>query len=91
MFGGLKKHHPPVADCVLGNLTIYAIYVAFLFLLNQPVLFTFFFLSLFQMLNRRPAVGLAAFGSDAALTQSQISEEMLDFQIPLSYLAPPYH
>lgn len=90
MFGGLKKHHPPVADCVLGNLTIYAIYVAFLFLLNQPVLFTFC-LSLFQTLNRRPAVGLAAFGSDAARTRSQISEEMLDFQIPLSYLAPPYH
>lgn len=43
MFGGLKKHHPPVADCVLGNLTIYAILCGFLFLLNQPVLFTFFF------------------------------------------------
>lgn len=68
MFGGLKKHHPPVADCVLGNLTIYAILCGFFISFKSTGFVHFFFLSLFQMLNRRPAVGLAAFGSDAAIT-----------------------
>lgn len=43
MFGGLKKHHPPVADCVLGNLTIYAILCGFFISFKSTRFVHFFF------------------------------------------------